>query len=101
MTRHSIALVDHLRHGLASAVLSAAALAAPAAEAIAPQLPMAARNQGGINRPSARGQGTTPATTTAPKPSPSTRAKPQGPAQRSPSAAAGCGAHEGGCGPSR
>ena len=101
MTRHSISLVEHLRHGLASAVLSAAALAAPTAEAIAPQLSMSARFQGGTNRPSARSRGATPATTTAPKPSPSTKAKPQGPAQRSSAATAGCGAHEGGCGPSR
>jgi hypothetical protein len=61
MTRHSISLVEHLRHGLASAVLSAAALAAPTAEAIAPQLSMSARFQGGTNRPSARSQGATPA----------------------------------------
>ena len=39
MPRPSLPLVERLRHGLASAVLSAAAVAAPAAEAAVPPQP--------------------------------------------------------------
>jgi hypothetical protein len=78
MSRRSIPLAERLRHGLASAVLSAAALAVPSAEAAPPAVP------------APRGQAATPPKTSAPKPSPSPKAKSDG-----------CGAHDGGCGPSR
>lgn len=99
MSRQSIPLVERLRHGLASAVLSAAALAAPSAEAAAPQEPRVAQSQGSASRPAARGQASTPPPTAAPKASSSTRGKPVGSGKGSAPAAAGCGAHDGGAAP--
>jgi hypothetical protein len=100
MTRRSIPLVERLSHGLASAVLSAAALAAPAAEAASPAEPRLAQSQGGASRPAARSAAiATPKTTGAQRP-PSAKTKPSGGSKGS-APAGGCGASEGGCGPSR
>lgn len=100
MSRRSIPLAERLRHGLASAVLSAAALSAPSAEAASPQQPRLAQSQGNASRPAARGQTSTPTTTVAPQSSRSAKPKPVGGKGAAP-AGAGCGAHDGGCGASR
>ena len=105
MRRRSIPLAERLRYGLASAVLSAASLAAPAADAASPQQPRFAERPGSSSKPVARVPvSTSPQSkavkTTPPKPSPSAKAKPLGAGTGAP-AAAGCGAHDGGCGPSR
>ncbi len=94
MTRRALPLGERLRQGLASAVITAVALASPSA---------------GVADPSAtRGlasAGTKPPApkTAAPKPAaPKTTApKAAGPKTTTPKPAHGCGAHDGGCGPSR
>lgn len=101
MSRRSLPLAERLRHGLASAILSAAALAAPSAEAASPQQPRVAQSPDTPSRPAARGQASTPQRVTAPHASPSPRPKPKGGSTGSAPVAGGCGAHEGGCGPSR
>ncbi len=101
MSHRSLPLVERLRHGLASAVLSAAALAAPPADAASPQQPMLALSPGHPSRPAARGQHSTAPQPTPPKAAPSAKAKPTAGAKASAPAPAGCGAHDGGCGPSR
>ncbi len=82
-------LVERLRQGLSGAVLSAAALAAPTDVAAAPGEPRLVKGQGTLSRP---------AKTTSTKP---TAPKATAPAKGTAPAAAGCGAHDGGCGPSR
>jgi hypothetical protein len=101
MSRRSLPLAERLRHGLASAVLSAAALAAPSADAASPQQASVAQSPSNSSRPAARGQASTPQRITAPPASPSPKPKPKGGNKGSAPVAAGCGAHEGGCGPSR
>jgi hypothetical protein len=100
MTRRSIPLVERLSHGLASAVLSAAALAAPAAEAASPAEPRLAQSQGGARRPAPRSPVIASPKTTGTQPSSSARTKPSG-GSKGEATAGGCGASEGGCGPSR
>ena len=101
MSRRSISLAERLSQGLASAVISAAALATPAADAASPQQPRMAQSPGNGSRPAARDQGSTSQRVTRPQASPSPKPKPKGGSKGSPPVAAGCGAHEGGCGPSR
>lgn len=111
MTRRSLPLAERLRQGLASAVLSAAALAAPSADAATPQQQDVAQSLGNASRPAVRGQAskppqskppqTTSPKTAAPKAAPAAKPKSTTGGKTSPAAAAGCGAHDGGCGPSR
>jgi hypothetical protein len=89
MPRRSLLLVERLRHGLASAAISAAALAVPSAEAATPPGLQLAQSQGGTSRPAARGKATKPSKPTVKPSSPPAKEKPSG-----------CGAHEGGCGAS-
>ncbi len=100
MTRRSIPLAERLSHGLASAVLSAAALAVPSAEAAPPAEPRLAQSQGGASRPAVRRQASGAPITSGAQPSVSTKAKPVAGAKGA-ATVAGCGASEGGCGPSR
>jgi hypothetical protein len=100
MTRRSIPLVERLSHGLASAMLSAAALAAPYAEAASPVEPRLAQSLGGASRPAARSPAVASPKTTGAQPSSSARTKASGGSKES-APAGGCGAAEGGCGPSR
>ena len=58
MPRRSLLLVERLRHGLASAAISAAALAVPSAEAAAPPERQLAQSQSSTSRPAARGKAT-------------------------------------------
>jgi hypothetical protein len=101
MSRHSLPLAERLRHGLASAMLSAAALAAPSADAASPQQPSVAQIPSNTSRPAARGQASSPQRVTAPQATPSPKPKPKGGSKGSVPVDGGCGAHEGGCGPSR
>jgi hypothetical protein len=103
MSRRSLPLAERLRHGLASAMLSAAALAAPSADAASPLQPSVAQIPSNTSRPAARSQASTPQRVTAPpaSPSPKPKPKPKGGSKGMAPVAAGCGAHEGGCGPSR
>ena len=89
-------LADRLRQGLATAVLSAAALAVPAAEATGERQGQLAQNSGGTVKPAARSK-TAPATK---PPAAAAGSKSSAPAAK-PAPSGGCGAHEGGCGPSR
>lgn len=96
MSHPSARLAERLRQGLATAVLSAAALTVPAADAGAGREVRLAQSAGATT-------GTTPRSKTQPagqKASTTSAAKGQassGNHQHS----GGCGAHEGGCGPSR
>jgi len=101
MSRLPIPLVERLRQGLASAVISAAALSTPLADAASPQQPKLAESPASASRPAARGQAATPHQTKPLKQSPSAKPKTQSGGKGASSAAAGCGAHDGGCGPSR
>jgi len=128
MTRSSLPLAERLRVGLASAVVSAASLTLPAAEAAGVTEPLLIQSPGTGGGPFTTHQASTqpgaaspktaqakpapskaaPAKTASPsaasppskaaKASPGTKAKP---AAGKGAAAGGCGAHEGGCGPSR
>lgn len=95
MSHPSARLAERLRQGLATAVLSAAALTVPAAEAAAEREVRLAQSTGGTTRPAPRT-----------KPSPAGKAAPTTPAGQGkapsgkPTQSGGCGAHEGGCGPS-
>lgn len=100
MTRSSIPLVERLSHGLASAVLSAAALAAPSTEAASPVELWLAQSQGGARPPAARTQVNRPTKAQGAQPSSATKPKPHVETKGSVSVG-GCGASEGGCGPSR
>jgi hypothetical protein len=99
MNRRSIPLVERLSHGLASAVLSAAALAVPSVEAASPDKPGLTQSPGGASRLAAPGKATKTPKTSGPRRFTSPVAKPAagGEAQ----APGGCGASDGGCGPSR
>lgn len=101
MYRRTVPLAVRLSQGLASTMLSAAALVAPSADAASPQRPGVAQSPSNANRPAARGQTSTPEQVTAPTASPSPKPKPRGDSKGSAPVTAGCGAHEGGCGPSR
>lgn len=118
MPHRSISLAERLSQGLASAVLTAAALAVPTAEAAAPAESRLAQNPGAASQTTARepaapsdrnrsansrraavrGPSGGSPTTTSPS-SAGAKAKPASTGKAAP--AAGCGAHEGGCGPSR
>lgn len=100
MTRRSIPLVERLSHGLASAVLSAGALALPAAEVASPAEPRLAQSQGATSRSAPRRQGSGSPTSTGAQPSSAAKPKPSAGTKGSASVA-GCGASDGGCGPSR
>lgn len=101
MSPDSLPLVERLRHGLASAVLSAAALTAPSADAASAQQPRLAQSPASTSRPATPRQPSTPQQVKPPKSSASVKPKTPGGGKGSSPAAAGCGAHDGGCGPSR
>jgi hypothetical protein len=94
MTRRALPLGERLRQGLASAVITAAALASPSAGVADPSATRSLASAG--TKPPAP-------KTAAPKPAaPKTTApKTAGPKTTTPKPAHGCGAHDGGCGPSR
>lgn len=101
MSPHSLPLVERLRHGLASAVLTAAALAAPSADAASAQQPRLAQSPASTSRPATPRQPSTAQQGKPPKSTASVKPKTPGGGKGSSPAAAGCGAHDGGCGPSR
>lgn len=128
MTRSSLPLAERLRVGLASAMVSAAALTLPAAEAAAVTDPLLIQSPGtgggsstthlASTLPGAASPKAAPAKPVSSKTAPAktaspTAASPQSkaakasagakakPAAGKGAAAGGCGAHEGGCGPSR
>lgn len=96
MTHPPARLAERLRQGLATAVLSAAALTVPAAEAGAERELRLAQNAGAATSPTPRGKASS-AGKKAPTTPPAKGQAPAGNQQHS----GGCGAHEGGCGPSR
>jgi hypothetical protein len=99
MTRRALPLGERLRQGLASAVITAAALASPSAGVADPSATRSLASAG-TKPPAPKTAAPKPAApkTTAPK---TTAPKTAGPKTTTPKPAHGCGAHDGGCGPSR
>jgi hypothetical protein len=96
MSHPSARLAERLRQGLATAVLSAAALTVPAAEAAAEREIRLAQSAGAATSPTPRSK-----TQPAGKKAPTTPAAKGQASSGNHQHSGGCGAHEGGCGPSR